>query len=398
MAVYKRKDGHWRVVIKYKSASGENCRYYESTKTRKEAIKREAELINKLSGLPDKDIMFSELTERFLSSCKESKKLSTITHYRKIAKAHILPFFGSMKFSKITTPNIIAWKERINNNPKNYSLDYKNHCFKVLKLIFKYAETNMNLINIAIKRTTNFKRDPNAIVKERDLNYWLPKEFKKWDDTIATEILKLKKQSKEYMLYSATRVLVNIAYFAGLRKGEANALLVSDFIDVPNHTYLRINKSVTQQLGIGKYLVTNPKTRNSIRNVPVSERLATLLRKHIKENLMQLKKQGVKDPYLTFGVAPLSNTTACSIKNRIEEIAGIRHVKIHDLRHSFASNLINTGVPINIIAKLCGHSSPEITFKIYSHLFPNTGEEVIQGLEKYYQSNAESPNENPENL
>ncbi|MCR5764644.1 MAG: hypothetical protein K6G09_01575, partial [Treponema sp.] len=79
MAVYKRKDGHWRVVIKYKSASGENCRYYESTKTRKEAIKREAELINKLSGLPDKDIVFSELTERFLSSCQESKKLSTIT-------------------------------------------------------------------------------------------------------------------------------------------------------------------------------------------------------------------------------------------------------------------------------------------------------------------------------
>lgn len=388
MSIYRRSDGHWRVQVSYKTPDGEKRRFSKSAKTRKEAVKIEAELTAQLSGLPDKDIIFSDLSEKFITSCESTRKLSTITHYRKVAKSHLIPFFGKMKFTKITTADIQKWKDGINNNEKKYSLDYKNHCYKVLKLIFKYADINMNLVNNAIKRVTNFKRDPNEVTEERKLNYWLPSEFKKWDDTIARHIQELDHQSKEYMLYSATRILVNIAYFAGLRKGEINALLVSDFVD-GEHPYLKINKSVTQQLGLGHYLVTNPKSKTSIRNVPVGKTLGELLRHHINTNLNQLKSQGIDNPYLTFGVAPLANSTACSIKNAIEKEAGIHHVKIHDLRHSFASNLINSGVPINIIAKLCGHSSPEITFRIYSHLFPNTGEEVINNLDQYYKSKTE---------
>lgn len=388
MSVFKRPDGYWRIQVTYTTPNGEKRRHSESAKTRREAIKRETEILAKLKGLPDQDILFSELTDSFIKSCKETRKLSTVNHYEKVARSHLTPFFGKMKFSKITTPMIINWKTQLNENPNHYSLEYKRHCYKVLKLIFKYAEINMNLINLSIKRVVNFERDPNEIIEDKKLNYWLPEEFKKWDDAIASKIQELDKQSKEYMLYQATRVLVNIAYFAGLRKGEINALLVSDFID-GDHPYLRINKSVTQQLGIQKYLVTSPKTKTSVRNVPTTKALAELLRNHIKDNLIQLKNQGIKDPYLTFGVAPLANTTAANIKNKIEEKCGIRHIKIHDLRHSFASNLINSGVPINIIAKLCGHSSPEITFRIYSHLFPNTGEEVIQKLEKYYQGKTE---------
>jgi len=58
----------------------------------------------------------------------------------------------------------------------------------------------------------------------------------------------------------------------------------------------------------------------------------------------------------------------------------VRHIRIHDLRHSFVSNLIGAGVPIETIAKASGHASTGVTFRTYGHLLPPSQSEMAQRL------------------
>ena len=60
----------------------------------------------------------------------------------------------------------------------------------------------------------------------------------------------------------------------------------------------------------------------------------------------------------------------------------IKHIKIHDFRHSFASMCINKGVPIEIISQYLGHENISTALDIYGHLYPNSQEELINILGK----------------
>ena len=60
---------------------------------------------------------------------------------------------------------------------------------------------------------------------------------------------------------------------------------------------------------------------------------------------------------------------------------GLKPIRIHDLRHSHASLLIHNGFPITLISKRLGHKSPDITLKVYSHMYKESGAQVAQFLQ-----------------
>ncbi|MBR2179145.1 MAG: tyrosine-type recombinase/integrase [Selenomonadaceae bacterium] len=62
-------------------------------------------------------------------------------------------------------------------------------------------------------------------------------------------------------------------------------------------------------------------------------------------------------------------------------MAGLKPIRIHDLRHSHASLLIYNGFPITLISKRLGHKSPDITLKVYSHMYKESGKKVAQFLQ-----------------
>lgn len=381
MACYKRKDGKWRVVISYRDSQGNKQRKYASARTRKEAIQKEALMLANLDRFSLTGILFGTIAEDYLKKSKESIRMTTWRGYNNFYRLHIEAFFKDRVFLKIVSGDIIEWKEQM--RAKNYSTVYLNHAFSALKVIFSYAKKEYNLYNNAIEKVGRFKEDPNSLTKERPLQYWKPDEFRKFLSAADAELKNLDRSDGRYMTVASVKILVSIMYFCGLRKGEANALLVEDFHDDGEHPYLSVTKSVTQQLGIGHYLITNPKNRSSVRDVPVCGELAQMLREHLKENVLPLPKFG-KDVYLVYAVSPIPNTTIEVNKNRLEKEAGIPHIRVHDLRHSFASMLINAGVPIGVISKLCGHSSPEITYRIYSHLYPVTASDAVERMEDFY--------------
>ena len=69
------------------------------------------------------------------------------------------------------------------------------------------------------------------------------------------------------------------------------------------------------------------------------------------------------------------------LRDRAEK-AGVKQIRVHDLRHSHASMLINLGANPVLVANRLGHESADITLKIYSHLFPSTQSEIVNKIKK----------------
>ena len=87
-----------------------------------------------------------------------------------------------------------------------------------------------------------------------------------------------------------------------------------------------------------------------------------------------------EDLFICGGHAPIPDTSLENANGRFCEAAGIKHITIHEFRHSHASLLCNAGVNIKEVARRLGHSSVEITLKTYAHRYPKEEERAIAVL------------------
>lgn len=151
-------------------------------------------------------------------------------------------------------------------------------------------------------------------------------------------------------------------YMTGMRKGEAKALLKSDYNPVTKSLY------VGKAMRLDEESLKTTKTGN-VRWIPLDDNTA--------EKLSALALKPGK--YLFGDFLPIPNETLRNhFKNDLRK-AGLPDCRIHDLRHSHVSLLWANGVPIPEIAKRLGHSSPRITMEKYSHIF-DTGQSATLNL------------------
>jgi len=131
---------------------------------------------------------------------------------------------------------------------------------------------------------------------------------------------------------------------------------------------MRIDKSY-QRLG-GRDVITDPKTPKSIRTV----KLPGFLTDTIQGYLSRHPEIGPGDRMF-----PVSKSQLSRAMERGSRKAGVKRIRIHDLRHSHVSLLINMGFSAVAIADRMGHESSDITFR-YAHLFPNIQDDMADGL------------------
>jgi integrase len=384
MGIYKRKDSNfYQVEVYYKKPDGSFGRYYSLQPTRRAAIEKEAELTLKAKGdtLSPCEIKFSDLINEFISSSENDKRKTTIANYRKIFRLYLLPYFGKTRVSAITSRMVNDWKIWMNhyistryNRP--LSISYRQKVYFTFKSIMDFGYHQHGLNNDSVNRAGNFEKDPNEITPDPVLHYWTIEQFRRFCDEAIHCIDNIDPLSRGYMVCCSSFVLITICFFAGLRRGEANALSVEDFHD-GEHPYLHINKSLTEKIKETKFFITDPKSKASKRDVPIPDVLVNILRNHINTRLSRIDGFG-PNMFLCGGVLPVADSSVNNFKKKIGTKVGIPLILIHDLRHSYASILINSGISVPVISKLMGHSSPEITYRIYCHMFPKTKNEAVE--------------------
>lgn len=180
---------------------------------------------------------------------------------------------------------------------------------------------------------------------------------------------------EEYLKFSEATMDKPISYYAfellywcGVREGELLALSPSDF-NFEKRT-LRINKSY-QRLE-GEDVISTPKTKNSNRIVKMPQFLCDEMQDFFKQYYsLQLDDR----------IFPVTKYYLSHEMDRGCKESGVKRIRVHDLRHSHVSLLINMGFTALAIGKRVGHSAEKITYR-YAHLFPSVQTEMVDRLDQ----------------
>lgn len=158
------------------------------------------------------------------------------------------------------------------------------------------------------------------------------------------------------------RGYVALCAFAGLRKGEAAAVQVGD-ID-----FLRRQLTVSRQLQRdGSSYAVRPPKYGSERVVFLPDELITILSEHVTTHT---PAGGHTRWLFTVGEEPLYDNAVTWRWRATRRAAGLDDVRLHDLRHFYASGLIAAGCDVVTVQRALGHASATTTLNTYSHLWP----------------------------
>ena len=159
-----------------------------------------------------------------------------------------------------------------------------------------------------------------------------------------------------------------VLYWTGIRCGELLALTPSDFLFETSE--LSITKSYQRLKGIDT--ITEPKTPNSVRRIAMPKFLAEEMKEYLEEFRGDL---GPHDRIFDVSKYYLTHEIERGCKE-----SGVKRIRVHDLRHSHVSLLIEMGFSALAIADRVGHESTDITYR-YAHLFPNKQTEIANALD-----------------
>lgn len=355
MAVYKdSKTNKWTCYVRYEDWQGvRKAKKKEGFKTRREAVEFEHNFI----ALKTKDINmgFSTFIDSYLDDIKPQLKLTTLETKMAIIEAHIRPYFANKALCDITVTDILQWQnEHLNmrdSNDRAYSPTYLRTIQNQLSAIFNHACRFYDLPSNPCNKLKKMGR-----TKSKEMLFWTQDEYTKFSEAI----------KDKPMSYYAFQIL----YWTGIRCGELLALERAD-IDLEKRL-LRVDKNY--QVVKGKASITTPKTEKSNRTIDLPDFLCRELEDYFgmlykiesRTRLFQVTKS-----YLHHEM------------DRGSARAGVKRIRIHDLRHSSCALMIELGYSPVQIAERLGHESVTITER-YSHLYPSVQKKIADSMNQAF--------------
>lgn len=351
MPIYKdKKNGTWYVMVRYKDWTGANKQKCQrGFETKREAQEWECQF--KLQKKADIDMTLAAFCELYEMDMKPKLKLNTWLTKEHIIKTKIIPYLGNRKISEITAKDIIDWqntmRELKTSRGNAMSPTYLKTIHAQLSSIFNHAIRYYDLSNNPAKKAGTMGEEEG-----KEMLFWTKEEYLKFAEEMMDKPLS----------YYAFEML----YWCGIREGELLALTPEDF-DFTTMT-VRINKSY-QRLN-RKDVITTPKTKKSNRIVKMPEFLAEEMQEYMKMYYSLTPKDRI---------FPVTKSYLKHEMIRGCKASGVKQIRIHDLRHSHVSLLIDMGFSALAIADRVGHECEKITYR-YAHLFPSKQDEMVQRL------------------
>ncbi len=350
------KDG--RYVGRYTDRFGKRHSVYghKLKETKEKLIRAKYEEDMYGGKVKPKDITLDELYEMRVNWKKTQVKMSTMSRQMNEYEKHIQPKFGMMKITDIKRESV---QEHINELHKSMLIGTVEIAKSVLSNMLKYAADNgllQNNVCIGIKIEPNvrdiekkkFNQETKYLTEEEILNFFNYCE------------------KKHFCNLNIYKFLL----FTGLRVGELCALRWSD-VDFEKRI-VKISKTHVSFKYEGKSYVDydqTPKTKSSVRNVPLCMQALELL-KHMKneqnnenDKFIFLNKRGT--PYKRESLR--TNLQYIVEKYNMENDCKLLNVTPHTFRHTFATRSLESGVPLKVVQKILGHSNIAMTADLYTH-------------------------------
>ena len=347
-----RKDGRWegRVVIGYDEKG--------LPKTKNVLAKTKGECLKKLKALQDsltveekpkygKKMSFGEWIDFwFHEFCSPRLKDSTKQTYGYRIYQQIIPNIGHIPLNELKTNDLQGFYAHLKTNGRLIQREQNGNGVSDSHVRAIHAHCNAAL-NKAVKEGLIFKNPASECRLP-------PKRYAKMKVLTHEEMHRMLVQAKAEGMFE----LFFLDLSTGLRRGELLGLQWEDvnFAKKELHIKRQVNRVD------GKLAITTPKTKRSARPVPLSE-LALYV-------LAEYKKNATSKWIFPSPVNPDNPREPSACRKRLSKIlerAGCKHVRFHDLRHTFATMALENGIDIKTLAEILGHNTVATALNTYTH-------------------------------
>lgn len=352
--VRKKADGRWegRIVVGHKKSGVPIFRYVYADTQREllDKLHRAIENYRDVDLTEDCSLTLGEWLDRWLEEYKtETVRSSTLSGYRGYARNYIKPILGDKAISKITPADVQGMYNQLKDHGRVQKDDIHgqgladatiNRIHSMLHLAMKDAETAhiiaQNPLDQVADPKPNYK--PMQILNEEQLDAFMAEVQKdeQWRDFFYTELT------------------------IGLRRGEICGLKWEDFDEAAGT--LKVQRSASAKKA-GKLAVGETKTDRGTRKIILPPTTANILRERKKAALTEWIFPNPLHPE-----EPMNPGRAYNHMKTLLKRAGLPSIRFHDLRHTFATHALASGVDAKTLASILGHTNASFTLDTYTHV------------------------------
>ncbi len=347
--VRQRDDGRWegRIVVGHK----ENCDpnfHYMSAKTQKALLEKLHKSIDEYDGaeLTEQSRMtLGEWLDIWLVECAEpTVRPTTIKGYRGYVEKNIKPYLGNKQICKVTTAEIQSLYRKLQ---KEGAVDGG-----------PLAGTTVRRIHNVLHQALDVAVNRHLIVKNPSNDVTLPKKV-----ATAKTILNDEQLERFMEAIKADEHWHDFFYLeitTGLRRGELCGLMWSDFNEQKGT--LSIRRTLHAKTG-GGYYVGDTKTGTGRRVIKLPPSTVELLTARKKKSISQWIFHNPIRPE-----DPVMPNSGYHRMKKIMKDAGLPNMRFHDLRHTFATHALTSGVDAKTLSGILGHTKTSFTLDTYTHV------------------------------
>lgn len=351
MSVKEMPNGTFTVQFRCKDAEGNDVHKFRrgfASRAEAEAWERDYKATRGKSMA----MKFSDFLRIYKEDLGPRLRENTWATKEHMIETKIKPFFGGMRMEDIQSIDIVRWQNKLMDmrqaSGKPYSPTYLRTINNQLTAILNHAARYYGLSPNPAVRTMKI-----GAKEAKDMGFWTKDEYLRFSEAMLDK-------PKSFLMFE-------ILYWTGLRVGELLALTPSAF-DLPR---LELRVSASYQRLQGRDVITDPKTPKSIRTIT----MPAFLKDEVEEYLAANPDIGPVDRMFVATKHYLAHEM-----KRGCAATGVKRIRIHDLRHSHVSLLIDSGFSALAIADRLGHEATDITFR-YAHLFPNVQQDMAAALD-----------------
>lgn len=356
LSCWQLPNGKWTGQLTIRLADGSRKKYQRRRETRKEAVFAIKKLQGELSSLSiEGPKTLRDLLPEYIHYKKARVRPNTAADYKHQLQLWVMPTLGDKLASSITAKDVIALLHKLDD--QGLSSSTVNTVRARLSTFFEYAVLMEQADANPCKKVESFRFNGKSLIQ------------KPWSLDETREAL-AKARGTELELF------LNFAVFLGMRKGEILALRWGDVNFEEGWVQIdktRSNRRVLSDLGeIEIRDITNdPKTFSGFRRLPVPPPLLVALLSE-RERRQKANQSTSEADYLVRGVGggKLSVSLLTRYWTNFCAEQGLRRIRIHDIRHTSILQALEGGARLEEASQGAGHSSVEVTKRIYARYVP----------------------------
>jgi integrase len=363
-SVYRRSDGRWAASVDLGWIDGKRRRKVVYARTERDAVAKRDELRRQLRlgvDLSAPPRTLAAWLHEWLRDIKGSDgtAASTLRRYREVVDTHLVPGLGAVRLDALTARRVQQFLAPLRDRLSPATV-VKVH--GVLRNALADAE-RMDLVSRNVAKSVR-----PATIRRTERRALTPDEARKL---------------LHVMVGDRLEAVFVLALSTGLRRGELLGLRWAD-VDLDGGA-LFVRRAVQRIDGALRFVA--PKTHRSTRPVPLPALAVQALRAHRSRQARERLAAGEswQDLDLVFATTigtPMEPRNVNRRFGRLRSAAGLDWLRLHDLRHAFATFLLDQGEELRTVMELLGHSTIRLTADTYGHVLPARAREASKAIDR----------------